>query len=236
MNAAADKSFYDQELLEGQAEQFAPRIAAYAEGWLRLCRGDFEKLSGLRALDLGAGSCTTSFVLSKEPTIKEIVAADISALRLRTMSQETHKVIGGDPSKLQFREVDFNEPLPFADDEFDLVVMDAALHHSRNIWDTLQEIRRVLKPDGYFVAQREAYTSPLTNKITFRRLLASPEASAGVSENAYLRSQYDYYLRVNGFEPKFVPVYESVKFRLLFFLNGIVFSKYNIIARSTKGG
>jgi ubiquinone/menaquinone biosynthesis C-methylase UbiE len=138
------------------------------------------------------------------------------------------------PEKLSFSEIDFNDPLPFQDNEFDIVVMDAALHHSRNLWITLSEIRRVLKPGGFFIAQREAYTSPLTHKITFKRLLESPEAAAGVSENAYLKSQYDYYLRVNGFLPEFQTVLTNWKFKALFFLNGILFSKYNIIARSTK--
>ncbi|HYI49034.1 MAG TPA: class I SAM-dependent methyltransferase [Allosphingosinicella sp.] len=234
MDATADKNFYESELLEGQASSYAPQVVFYARSWIDGCRRELGGRTGLKVLDLGAGSCTLSFVLSKEPFVGEVAAADISAVRLRTMSEETHALIGGDASKLSFHEIDFNKPLPFEDDSFDIVVMDAALHHSRNIWETLAEIRRVLKPGALFVAQREAFTSPLTNRITFRRLLASPEVMAGVSENAYLPSQYDYYFRANGFEPRFIPVYESLKFRLLFFLNGIAFSKYNIVARSTK--
>ncbi len=234
MEVTADKRFYDEELLEGQAEAYAPQIVFYANAWLDRCRAELSGRGPLRVLDLGAGSCTTAFVLSKEEFVGEVAAADISAARLESMSLETHKVVGGDRSKLSFHEIDFNLSLPFADNSFDIVVMDAALHHSRNIWETLTEIRRVLKPAGLFVAQREAYTSPLTNRITFRRLLASPEVAQGVSENAYLPAQYDYYLRANGFEPRFIPVYDSLKFRLLFFLNGILFSKYNIVARSTK--
>ena len=234
MEVTADKRFYDGELLEGQAETYAPEVALYARAWLDRYRAELSGHGLLKVLDLGAGSCTTSFILSKEAFVGEVAAADISVARLESMSQETHKVVGGDRSKLSFHEIDFNRSLPFEDNRFDLVVMDAALHHSRNIWDTLAEIRRVLKPRGLFVAQREAYTSPLTNRITFRRLLASPEVASGVSENAYLPSQYDYYLRANGFEPRFIPVYDSLKFKLLFFLNGIAFSKYNIVARSTK--
>jgi ubiquinone/menaquinone biosynthesis C-methylase UbiE len=234
MEATADKKFYDGELLEGQASSYAPHVALYVRSWLDRYRPELSRLGPLRVLDLGAGSCTTSLLLSKEAFVDEVAAADISAARLRAMSKETHQVIGGDPAKLSFHEIDFNQPLPFEDDSFGIVLMDAALHHSRNIWETLAEIRRVLKPGGLFVAQREAYTSPLTNRITFKRLLASPEVASGVSENAYLRSQYDYYLRANGFEPRFIPVYDSLKFKLLFFLNGLVFSKYNIVARSTK--
>lgn len=236
MEATTDKTYYDGDLLEGQASSYAPQIAFYTRAWIDNIRPELEGRTGLKVLDLGAGSCTTSYVLSQEAFVGEIAAADISAARLRTMSEETRAVIGGDASKLSFHEIDFNRPLPFADDSFDIVVMDAALHHSRNIWETLAEIRRVLKPGALFVAQREAFTSPLTNRLTFKRLLASPEVAAGVSENAYLPSQYDYYLRANGFEPRLLPVYESFKFRLLFFLNGIVFSKYNIVARSTKAG
>ncbi len=230
-----DKAFYDQEILEGIEEEYVATARPYLENWLGEARQMFAGRRDVRALDLGAGSCTSSLLLSNEDFIGSVVAADISAERMRAMVERTRRITGGDLSKLDFAEIDFNDPLPFPDDRFDLVMMDAALHHSRNIWHTLTEVRRVLVPGGIFVAQREAYTSPLTNGITFRRLLSSPEVAAGVSENAYLKSQYDYYLRVNGFEPRFVPVYENVKFKLLFFANGWLFSKYNIIAKSTKG-
>jgi ubiquinone/menaquinone biosynthesis C-methylase UbiE len=234
MTENADKAYYDNDLLEGQAESYVPQISYYAEAWLRPLAAELRAAGPLRVLDLGAGSCTTSLVISKEDYVASVAAADISEARLETMSRQTQRVAGGDLAKLSYHAIDFNKPLPFEDSRFDLVVMDAALHHSRNIWETLGEIRRVLKPHGIFVAQREAYTSPLTNRITFKRLLASPEVAAGVSENAYLPSQYDYYLRANGFTVKFMPVRETWLHKALFFLNGIAFSKYNILARSTK--
>lgn len=231
MDLVGDKAFYDTELLEGETAKFAPEIAFFTEGWLKHYRGELAGKGKIKVLDLGAGSCTTSLVLTKEPFVEEVASADISATRLSVMSKETQGVVGGDLSKLSFHEVNFNDPLPFADEAFDLVVMDAALHHSRNIWHTLTEIRRVLKSDGLFVAQREAFTSPLTHWITTKRLLKSPEVAAGVSENAYLKSQYDYYLRFHGFEPRFVPIYPTTMFKLLFFANGWLFSKYNIVSR-----
>jgi ubiquinone/menaquinone biosynthesis C-methylase UbiE len=231
---STDRDFYDNEDLTGIVPYFVSYIKPYADAWLPNMRQNFANRSDVRVLDLGAGSCTLSLMMSDEPYVSTIEAVDISAKKMTDLSKLVHKEVGGKPEKLSFSEIDFNDPLPFADDEFDMVVMDAALHHSRNIWVTLSEIRRVLKPHGYFVAQREAYTSPLTHKITFRRILESPEAAAGVSENAYLKSQYDYYLRVNGFIPEFQTVLTDWKFKLLFFLNGILFSKYNIISRSTK--
>ena len=83
MDATADKSFYDGELLEGEASSYAPQVAFYTKSWLDRCRDELSGRGSLKVLDLGAGSCTTSFVLSKEPYIGEIAAADISAARLR---------------------------------------------------------------------------------------------------------------------------------------------------------
>ncbi len=231
---SADRDFYDNEVLTDLVPHFVPNIKLYAENWFAVMRREFRGRSDVRVLDLGAGSCTLSLMMSDEPYIKAITAVDISAKKMADLSVLTAKEVGGDLKKLSFQEIDFNDPLPFADNEFDIVVMDAALHHSRNIWVTLSEIRRVLKPGAYFVAQREAYVSPLSSKITFRRLLESPEAAAGVSENAYLKIQYDYYLRVNGFVPRFLPIYPTWLFKCLFFLNGLAFSKYNIVSRSTK--
>lgn len=233
-DALADKEFYDSEIALDAIPAWAEEVRYYAESWIGEAHQWFPGRNDVRALDLGAGSCTTSLLLSREDFVSEIVAADLSVVRMQELAPRIQALFGGNFDKLTFQAANMNEPLAFPDNHFDLIIMDAALHHSRNIWATLSEVRRLLKPGGFFVAQREAFTSPLTNRITFRRLLASPEIAAGVSENAYLPSQYDYYLRVHGFEPRFIPVYESLKFRLLFFLNGIVFSKYNIVARSTK--
>lgn len=232
----ADKQFYEQELAVGDPQGWVAENVYFTNAWLQTLEPVLVGSKNLKMLDLGAGSCATSLTISKHASVTEIVATDVSATRMEIMSKETAQIVGGDLSKLSFHEIDFNEDLPFPDDAFDLVVMDAALHHSRNIWHTLSEIGRVLKPGGHFVAQREAYVAPLTATYAFKRLLRSPEVAAGVSENAYLKSQYDYYLRVNGFSPRFQPIFPSLKFKLLFFLNGIAFSKYNIIARNEKAG
>ncbi len=235
-DALADKEFYDSEVEADAIPEWANEVRYYADNWIGRAGQWFAGRTDVRALDLGAGSCTTSLVLSREKFVAEIVAADLSIVRMQRLAPRIQALFGGDLDKLNFVAADMNEALDFPDNHFDLIIMDAALHHSRNIWATLSELSRLLKPGGIFVAQREAFTSPLTNRITFKRLLASPEVAAGVSENAYLPSQYDYYLRVHGFEPEFIPVYHSLKFKLLFFLNGIAFSKYNIVARNTKAG
>jgi ubiquinone/menaquinone biosynthesis C-methylase UbiE len=126
-------------------------------------------------------------------------------------------------------ECDFSAGLPFDDARFDIVVFDASLHHSRNIWFTLEECARILTSDGAIVALREQYLAPLTAKYALDRLMETPEVKAGVSENAYLKEQYEYYFRTAQFEPKFYPVSPG-RFRLLSFLNGIAFSKWSVFA------
>jgi ubiquinone/menaquinone biosynthesis C-methylase UbiE len=229
-----DKQFYDQAVAPEAIPAWADEVRLYVENWLDDARHWFGGRTDVRILDLGAGSCTTSLILSRETFVAEIVAADLSTARMQQMVPHTQAIFGGIPAKLRFEQIDMNRRLDFPDDHFDLVLMDAALHHSRNIWLTLAEIRRILKPRGYFVAQREHYVSPLTAGYSFRKLLRTDEVKAGVSENAYLKSQYDYYLRANGFEPRFKPVFTHAKFKLLAFANGWLFSKYNILARSTR--
>ena len=229
-----DREFYDKDMPLDVIPEWSSDVSRWVENWLAEARRWFAGRTDVRLLDLGAGSCTTSLILSGEDFVGEVVAADLSTRRMQQMVPHIRAIYGGCPEKLRYVEADMNERLEFPDDHFDLVVMDAALHHSRNIWGTLAEIRRVLKPGGYFVAQREQYAPTLTAGYKFKKLLQTEEVQAGVSENAYLKSQYAYYLRANGFEPRFVPVLTKLPFKLLFFANGWLFCKYNILARSTK--
>lgn len=230
---SSDKEYYDNSSLVGKEKLFIKNALPFIEVWTK---SYFENSNLYEAeiLELGAGSCTTGAIVSKYSAVKSVTECDISEKKMIELSKSVCDIVGGDFSKLKFKECDFNLPLPFADATFDVVIMDAALHHSRNMFFTLSEIKRVLKSDGVFIAQREQYVSPLTHWLTFRRLLQSPEVCAGVSENAYLKSQYDYYLRASGFVPKFRPVLSGFLQNMLFFLNGLVFSKYNIVSTIKK--
>lgn len=90
-----------------------------------------------RALDLGCGDGR----LGKELRAGEVVGADVSAHALRR---------AGGGVKL-----DPDEPLPFEDNSFDLVLCAETLEHVRDVQLLLSEVRRVLKPGG-----RLALTTP----------------------------------------------------------------------------
>ena len=51
---------------------------------------------------------------------------------------------------VRFMETDVTR-LPFQDREFDTVLSFGVMHHINNWLDAMEEIRRVLKPEGYFI-------------------------------------------------------------------------------------
>jgi ubiquinone/menaquinone biosynthesis C-methylase UbiE len=227
---SADQEFYAKGVPEQNIASSLNEMGFHYGTWAKERRRWYGNRTDVRVLDLGAGTCAVSALLSGEPWVGEVVAADISLPRMEMLAPRAQAMHGGDPAKIRFVEANFNDPLDFPDDYFDLVVMDGALHHSRAIWFTLSEIHRVLKPHGHFVAQREQFVAPLTAGLKMRRLLATEEVQQGVSENAYLKEQYDYYLRANGFRVRFAAVLPSPLFKALGLLNGLAFSRYNIIA------
>lgn len=160
-----------------------------------------------------------------------LTCADISRSRMETLIGKSAAAVGASAEGAKLVELDFSDALPFQDAEFDLIVFDAALHHSRNIWMTLAECHRVLDARGAVAALREAFLAPLTYRYAMRRLSRSPEVRAGVAENAYLKEQYAYYFDVNGFSPDFIPVTPpGWKWRMAAPFNGIAIAKWAIWA------
>lgn len=89
-----------------------------------------------RALDLGAHDGTLARILKADPLmggrIGEIVSADLSpAFGHQTVDEEA---------------------LPFEEHSFDLIVSALSLHWVNDLPGALIQIRRVLKPDGLFIA------------------------------------------------------------------------------------
>lgn len=174
--------------------------------------------------ELGAGSCGLSVCLTRLPNVKRVSSLDISIKRMEKMIDLSAEVLGGDKQKVTPVGCDFNGQLPFSDGELDAVVFDAALHHTRSMWNTLAECNRVLKRGGVLVAQRESYLNAFRAKYQVANLLKSPEIAANVSENMYLLEQYTYYLSVSGFSVHFIPRTQSRLKNILFFTNGLLFS------------
>jgi SAM-dependent methyltransferase len=88
------------------------------------------------ALDLGAGDGR----LAAEIPAERLVLADVSRLAL---GRAAGRFPGGRTEALAP-----DEPLPFGDSAFDLVVCVNVLHHVRDVQLLLSEARRVLRPGG----------------------------------------------------------------------------------------
>jgi ubiquinone/menaquinone biosynthesis C-methylase UbiE len=106
-----------------------------------------------RTLDLGIGDGRVAALL---PT-QYLTGVDVSQVAL---DRARRRLPDAD---LELVEPD--EPLPFADNVFDLVVCIETLEHIRDVQLTLSEIRRVLRPGG-----RLALTTPAASRwrILFR--------------------------------------------------------------------
>jgi len=231
-HSIADQRFYDNTSVFDDASM--AKVAKTCRLYFDTYRERIEKIFGqkreISVLELGAGTCCLSLLLSNFAFVKEICCLDISFKKMQDLLPLSIKQIASFPEKLRLIQGDIGETLKFDDHSFDLVVSDAALHHSRSVWRTLSESGRVLKSNGMLVCQREAYLGLLTSGWKLDKLLKSDEVQSGVSENAYLKKQYEYYFKACGFDVRFLPVAESVLQRLLSPLNGWVYSKWVILA------
>ena len=106
-------------------------------------------ISGGRILDVATGS--GDFINTLMKMLKNygcFVGIDISRKDL----ESAKKRFEGKP--VEFLEMDA-EYLKFEDNSFDTVCTGYSLHHFGNIDRVLAEMKRVLKPDGYFLVQEE---------------------------------------------------------------------------------
>lgn len=219
-----DKAFYDAEAIAIGDEHivFVDEISFYFASYADRLKSDLRGTDGV-VVELGAGSCALSCNVSRLSTAKRIVAADISSKRMQLAIDRSAEILKAQREKISTVECDFNGRLPFEDASVDAILFDAALHHARNIWNLLSECRRILRPGGKLIAQRESYLSALRADSQVGVLLKTPEVSAQVSENMYLKAQYEYYLKVHGFDVDFIRHSKSRLKRFLAFANGSLF-------------
>jgi ubiquinone/menaquinone biosynthesis C-methylase UbiE len=107
------------------------------------------------ALDLGCGDGRLTTALRAN----SVTVADVSAVALRRAAGRLPGVelVGVEP----------DEPLPFTDGEFELVLCAETIEHVRDVQLLLSEVRRVLRPGGGL-----ALTTPAHDRLTALKLLA----------------------------------------------------------------
>lgn len=191
-----------------------------------------------KVLEIGAGSCWLSTLISKIPEVKSIYALDISNDLLKIIGNKVIDCLGGEKNKIKFIKADFNK-LPFADNEFNIIIFDASLHHAQNLSCLLKEVGRVLKKNGFLIAIRE----PIKSYLHFLHVknFGKSEIKSGATENIYSKQVWKDYFKQAGFDLYFIEDFSNGDKKTLFikippicFLNGVIFSRYHLFAKKSK--
>lgn len=107
---------------------------------------EYAKLTGNeRVLDVGCGAGHTALKFAS--FVQEVVAYDLTPEMLVQVNQLAQD---NDMSNIRTQEGNV-EQMPFSDNSFDVVVSRYSAHHWAHPQIALQEIRRVLQPDGMFI-------------------------------------------------------------------------------------
>jgi SAM-dependent methyltransferase len=137
-----------------------------------------------RILDLGAGRGISSYAFARDEW--EVVAIEpdpsriVGAGAIRELAANANLPI----SVIQT----FAESLPFRNNSFEVVYGRQVLHHAHDLPKMCNEIFRVLKPDGIFIATREHVISKSEDLSIF--LARHPLQKMYGGENAYLLKHY----------------------------------------------
>lgn len=165
---------YDDELWELVPEDPGPppaHVAGFVEG---LARAE-------NALDLGVGDGRVAAMIDAA----RLIGADVSQValdRARTRVPDAELVL-----------IEPDEPLPFADNAFDLVTCIETLEHVRDVQLAFSEMRRVLRPGG-----RLALTTPAAAR--WRVLLRGVEHPFSPHIRAFTRRSLRTTLETMGFQ------------------------------------
>ena len=139
----APPAIFDRRAVRRHRDRAAPKLASYdfllreVADRLADCLLDIKRGFPV-ALDLGCHGGQLAAVLAGRGGIEWLVQSDLSPEMLRLASGPR---LAAD-----------EEALPFADGRFDLVLSVLSLHWVNDLPGTLAQIRRVLKPDGLFLA------------------------------------------------------------------------------------
>lgn len=161
-----------------------------------------------KILELGCGAGEASVYLAKKGA--DVTATDISGGMLDVVQNVAKK------HGVNVRTVKCNShQMPFADGSFDVVYAANVLHHV-NIKDTLQEVRRVLKPGGIFVSWDPLAHNPLIN--IYRKM------ASGV------RTVDEHPLKVNDID-LFRKIFSRVEYGATWLFTQLIFIKFYLIDR-----
>lgn len=135
---------------------------------------EFDSHTEKRVLEYGCGAGSDALSYARRGNF--VVACDVVAENCETTRQNVDVL--GMPGVIATQWLMQSAPLPFADNQFDLVNSHGVLHHIPDPYPILQEFHRVLRPDGLLYVM--LYTEHLWNECKER--VAELMATQGLSE------------------------------------------------------
>ncbi len=125
------------------APHYDRRWSFYIEATLRETLSRLEFQPGESLLDVGCGTGLLLKALSDSVTDAQLSGADPSPEMLEVASERLGEMV--------LLKQSHAENLPFSDETFDVVVSTSAFHYFRNPLGGLEEMARVLRPNGRLV-------------------------------------------------------------------------------------
>jgi ubiquinone/menaquinone biosynthesis C-methylase UbiE/uncharacterized protein YbaR (Trm112 family) len=114
-------------------------------GWMAVNEMELNKITGLDILEIGCGGGAESSLLKRHGA--NMTSVDITPERTASTAFRLSLIKEGSFSVFQADA----ENLPFKDNSFDIVYSNGVLHHSENTERCVEEVYRVLKPNGKLV-------------------------------------------------------------------------------------
>jgi len=109
---------------------------------------------GQNFLEVGCGNGAVSKHVARKYRLNA-TGIDVDPEQVKLAQQESHDMPG-----IRFLISDATK-LPFQDNEFDIVLSFGTMHHISRWLDALGEIKRVLRPKGYFIYFDLIFTEPV---------------------------------------------------------------------------
>ncbi len=139
-----------------------------------------SEIDGGRILDVGCGSGQFTEILTDSlKSFDSITGIDVTEEYLSEARQKFTD------EKFQFL-VASSQEIPFDDETFDLVVISKALHHVENPHASLAEMKRVLKPGGYFLVvemHRDELSEAQESHMQYHHLRSEIDNALGISHH-----------------------------------------------------
>lgn len=145
-------------------------------------------------LDIG---CSDGLLTVKIGKLLKLKPDQIYGIDIPEFASEPIKPTKG----FQFTQYSANDvKLPFSDNTFDLITMLQVLHHVKNPYEMLMEIKRILKPNGIlFLREHDRNSKEMDILIHLQHLFYS-QISHKVDYDRYISTKFERYFSKEAFE------------------------------------